>query len=142
MPKAAIRVAKMAVELAGNGGRELVHEIQDLDHEALGWARLAEPDACAFCALLAARGPVYRSSAFDGPSRRGNTFESSWIFGDDQVRALTHNNCRCVLVPVFSNKGMWDKDGFYPQAAEWASMYDQVSRGRSGKAAINAFRGR
>lgn len=43
------------------GGRETVLASAKADPEARGWARIAGPGACAFCRMMAGRGPVYRT---------------------------------------------------------------------------------
>jgi hypothetical protein len=69
-----------------SGGRELLRSTAAQDSRVLGWARQAGGDACAFCAMLASRGPVYREDTAD--------FE-------------THIGCGCLPVPVYSTSQGW-----------------------------------
>jgi hypothetical protein len=69
-----------------SGGRELLRSSAAQDSRVIGWARQAGGDACAFCAMLASRGPVYREDTAD--------FE-------------THIGCGCLPVPVYSTSQGW-----------------------------------
>ena len=74
------------------------------------WARVVQPGPngpCGFCAMLASRGPVYRSSAAAGKG----------------VRAF-HDRCRCVVVPVYTSRVWEGKE----DAARYARVYDRVVR--------------
>lgn len=58
----------------------------------VGWARvLTGRYSCGFCVMLASRGPVYTSAHHAGKGGAG---------GRDKF----HNNCDCVVVPVFKSK--------------------------------------
>lgn len=46
-----------------SGGRMLVDESTSADQRAIGWRRVTNGNPCAFCAMLASRGPVYGSKA-------------------------------------------------------------------------------
>ena len=61
------------------GGWNTIQETVRNDRQALGWARAASGNACAFCAMLASRGPVYREETAD--------FEA-------------HDGCGCGIEPV------------------------------------------
>ena len=43
------------------GGRATVNATARVDRRAIGWRRVTDGDPCAFCAMLASRGPVYSS---------------------------------------------------------------------------------
>jgi hypothetical protein len=96
------------------GRRALIDAVQS-DKEAKGWARVPEPDACSFCAMLATRGAVYKS-------RASAEFEA-------------HPNCRCNVEPVFN--------AYEPtaQIREWQRIWDEQIAGKfSGRDARIAFR--
>lgn len=90
----------------------------DSDPSEPRWARVARPDACAFCALLASRGAVYRSESSalfvgvttDERRQRGTQ--------DDKY----HDWCGCEPVAV------WDARGFeLPDYADpWIDAYDKA----------------
>ncbi|MEN6304499.1 MAG: hypothetical protein ABFD96_17325 [Armatimonadia bacterium] len=62
------------------GGWDTIQQTVQNDQQALGWARAASGTACAFCAMLASRGPVYREETAD--------FEA-------------HDGCGCGIEPVY-----------------------------------------
>jgi len=100
---------------------ELFAAISD-DSEAKGWARVVRPGACAFCRMLATRGPVYLSRetanfrahvAVDG---RGGT-------------------CHCTVEPLFAKH--------YEAPAHVRAdtmLWGQVTDGLSGADAMYAWR--
>ncbi|MBX5463810.1 MAG: hypothetical protein IRZ28_22320, partial [Steroidobacteraceae bacterium] len=123
----AATLAGATQELVLEGARELVHDAVLADREAIGWARIIRPGACSWCAMLAGRGAVYRSAETAG-RRASKRFVGGSMFA-------WHNHCGCVAVPVF------DPDDPALRVAD--DLYDrwvQATRGRSGKAAIRAFR--
>lgn len=69
-----------------NGGRETILEMTRADRRALGWARAASGRACAFCAMLASRGPVYGEA--------GGDFKA-------------HDHCGCTAEPVYRDDSAW-----------------------------------
>jgi hypothetical protein len=71
----------------------------------VGWQRVAEPDACRFCRMLATRGPVYRTAETASMTARGVRY---------------HRNCRCRIVPVTS---VSTREGLIRAGqAEWSRM--------------------
>ena len=111
---ARVMVAGVAGQLALDAGRDTVIGAVHRDRQARGWARHVEPGACAFCAMLAARGAVYRS-------RQTAEFQA-------------HGHCRCQPVPVF---GAYEPTA---QVREWQALWESSTRGKSGAAARLAFR--
>jgi hypothetical protein len=98
------RLAAASEKLVLDTGRDTIVGNVQRDPVAKGWARLTEPDPCYFCAMLAARGAVYRS-------RKTAGFEA-------------HDNCRCHVEPWFQ--------GAYEPAAkvrEWQRLYDTATAG-------------
>lgn len=80
------RVMLSATQSALAGGRDMLAESLSADPRALGWQRVASSSCCAFCALLAARGPVYGTARSAGRGRH-------W-----------HPGCKCTVEPVFSRR--------------------------------------
>jgi hypothetical protein len=104
-----------AQRLISNGARQAVLRSVEADAKAVAWMRVTSASPCAFCALLSGRGPVYHSEKSAG-------FEA-------------HNSCACVAAPCFSHEDVAAlKDN--PLAAQWK----QVTRGKSGKDALRAWR--
>lgn len=64
-------------------GRNALEELGVGDRTVQGWMRVTGPTPCAFCAMLASRGPVYTT-----PDKAGYLF-------------AFHKNCHCHVVPVF-----------------------------------------
>lgn len=102
-------VAAAVEQLVLDQGRQAVIDAVQADKEAKGWARVPEPDACSFCALLATRGAVYKT-------RETASFEA-------------HNNCRCNAEPVFNS--------YEPSAQirQWQAEYRDLTKrfGKSGR---------
>jgi hypothetical protein len=96
------------------GRRSLLTLLQD-DPQALGWARVTDGDPCAFCAMLASRGPVYGTEA--------------------SAKFEAHDACACTAEPVYSRDAPWPG-----RAVEFQELWHYATQGYSGKDAINAFR--
>lgn len=78
----------------------------DADPASPRYARHASANACAFCALVATRGPVYRSEASAG--------------------AKYHDHCHCIAVPD------WGDFEAAPYVAKWDAAYRQATRAVGG----------
>lgn len=65
------------------GGRLTVAATAGSDRKAVGWRRVTDGNPCAFCAMLASRGPVYRDAA----SADGLQY---------------HSHCGCSAEPAYS----------------------------------------
>lgn len=73
--------AALAAKEVARGFRDSMIGNTRQDQEAIGWSRIARPDGCKFCVMLADKGAVYRS-------------ESTAIFA-------AHTNCNCAARPEF-----------------------------------------
>ncbi len=93
------------------GGRDTITRAIRSDGRALGYARATSGDPCAFCALLAGKGPVYGSEA-------SASFQA-------------HDGCACSAEPVF------DRSAPFP-GERFKSIYDENARGVADP--LNAFR--
>lgn len=69
------------------------------DRSGPRFARHASANACAFCAMVATRGAVYRS--------------------EDAAGSKYHDHCHCVAVPVWNPRAYEEA----PYVAEWRSAY-------------------
>lgn len=108
------RSAAAAMRHVLNGGRETIVETVASDPRALGYARAASGRACAFCAMLASRGPVY---------------------SEDSVDFEAHDHCSCSAEPVYSETAAW------PAGSErYRELWDTATADVSGDDAIAAFR--
>ena len=101
------------VEYVLDGGRDTVINTVQRDDRAVGWYRVTDGDPCAFCALLASRGAVYKS-------------QRSASFG-------SHPSCGCTAEPAFT------ADKFRnTQSEQWNDLYRRSTRGHRDK--LNSFR--
>ena len=133
-PELAIRKAQAATLGASvrhvlDGGRSLIDSATRTDGQALGWTRVTDGNPCAFCAMLATRASsvlyASRTSAITASGARGNRAQGSRY----------HDNCRCTAMPVFT-----PDFELPPDVDKWDQLYSEVTKGHSGKDALNAFR--
>jgi hypothetical protein len=120
----AAKVAQRAIEThVQQPAREVVKTAAD-SQEGIGWARvLTGATSCAFCAMLASRGPIYTSERA-ALSRGGSTA--------DQY----HPGCDCIadLVTDFDT---WEHRESYEQLED---LWQTATERKSNKDARNAFR--
>lgn len=95
-------------------GRDTITGNVEADRKAKGWARLTEPDACSWCALLATRGAVYKSERSAATKADGEGY---------------HTNCRCHVEAVFN---VYEPPA---QVRAWESQYLDATKGVSGSKA-------
>jgi hypothetical protein len=125
-PDAASRSALTQVlgtssRIALDGSRTTVGESVKADDKAVGWYRITDGDPCAFCALMASRGVVYKDEKTAG--RNANRrFEGEGEF-------KFHNDCGCTSAPAF------DREQPLPDLSREA---DRIYR--SGNASLKDFR--
>lgn len=116
-----------AARIVLDGGLTTVTDTVHADPAAVGYFRVTDGDPCAFCALLASRGIVYKRESFRASNER---FTGS---GADKV----HNLCGCTLAPAFNRKQA------LPSISSVASdVYEQSPdvAGADGKDKLAAFR--
>jgi hypothetical protein len=109
-----------AYRYTADGGRFTIQNTAEHDRTALGWARVTDGNPCYFCAMLASRGPVYKS-------------QSSALLRADGRKY--HNGCGCTAEPVYNRDQPWPGD-----ARRYQQLWKTSTAGLRGKAAINAFR--
>lgn len=100
-------------KLIANAGRDTVIAQSGADRTRVGYARIPRLGCCAFCALMASRGAVYRSresaefvrgrgvDASVTAGKRGGQGRGVKTRGSQAVGDKFHNFCRCVVAPVF-----------------------------------------
>lgn len=104
--------------------RETVKEVADQAGEEIGWARVLTGDSsCAFCAMLASRGPVYRS-------------DKTALFRGGAPADRYHDGCDCIAVLV-RKEFPWEGEDSYRKLSE---LWDDTGGKTSGKRARNTFR--
>lgn len=102
MRTALVRTSGTVTRLTLQGGRDTVIRSVGGDGRAQGWARVTSGRPCAFCAMLASRGPVYSADAAD--------FEA-------------HDHCSCGAEPVYPGSE-WPG-----RAREFRDLYEQHAAG-------------
>lgn len=101
------RVMGASEKMVQDVGRDTITNAVQEDRKARGWARIPEQNCCAFCALLATRGAVYK---------------------EDTVAFQSHDRCRCHPEPVFY--------AYEPSAQirAWQQLYQQeTTQGNSAR---------
>lgn len=114
------RITQAAVRSAENAGRETIQAATRFDPEALGWARvLTGAESCGWCAMLASRGPVYKTAKTAGQS-------DDW-----------HLGCDCLVVPVFrGQETQWEGYEAYQRLEQ---LWMDSTKSTSGKGSLKAF---
>lgn len=98
-----------------SGGRDTIIETIQADRQAVGYSRATSSKPCAFCAMLASRGHVYKSSMTAG--------------------FKPHDACHCVPEPAYSIDAP-----LTPSAQRFGRLWNESTRSHRGQDAINAFR--
>lgn len=108
-----VQVAGAASRLVLEGGRQTIIRNSESTDGVSGWIRVPSGKACAFCAMLASRGPVYKEST---------------------VGFRAHDHCSCVPEPYY--------DGSKWPAAnqQYREQWYEFTAGKGGTDALNAFR--
>jgi hypothetical protein len=99
---ALVRTSGSVTRFILEAGRETVIRSAAADRQALGWARVTAGEPCAFCAMLASRGPVY---------------------AEDTVGFRAHDHCTCTAEPAY-------RDSEWPgRAREFRELYNRHAAG-------------
>lgn len=93
------RTSRYGKRAALAGGRQTIMASLRSDTDAQGWARISDGSPCAFCAMLVARGPVYKS---------------------ETVRFRAHDGCGCGMRPFFIGE---EDGGWNPTARRLNDLY-------------------
>jgi hypothetical protein len=112
--EAKARLAASSERLVLDTGRSTVIDNAQRDHQAKGWARVPEPNACSWCLMLATRGAVYRTN------RRPTSSRTTTV-------GVTSSRCS----PPTSHR---------PAVRHAEALWASSTRGKSGNAARIAFR--
>lgn len=118
-----VRAAGALAKLILNGGRRTIIDAVQDDRRALGWSRVVGgDDPCAFCRMLAARGPAYKS-------RKSADFQP-------------HDTCSCTAEPSFVAGPTAQAEEFarqWTEAQAWARE-NGISSAGTANPALNIFR--
>lgn len=107
------RTSAAAMRHTLDGGRETIVATVASDHRAVGWARVASGNACAFCAMTASRGPEYKSE-------QSAAFEA-------------HDGCQCGAEPVYHADAPWPAN-----SQRYRDLWDEHAAGADNP--LNTFR--
>ncbi|WNV90303.1 hypothetical protein [Umezawaea sp. Da 62-37] len=122
--KAGARQAAAAERVAMNGARSTTWAAGHRDRRVLGYVRLSRTGTpCGWCAMLISRGAVYRS-------------EKSATYADGDKY---HDGCHCYAELIYSFD-QYDTSELTALNRRYAAEWPSVTRGRSGKAAVSAWR--
>lgn len=124
---AMVEVSGAASRLVMNGGRDAIDEAVHADKLAVGYARVLGPRPCYWCAMLASRGPVYRSEdvalrATERSKRAGKEY---------------HDHCMCQAEPVFRHL---TRDEWPDHIRDLADLWNEAKKDTSNRKTINVFR--
>lgn len=108
---ALVRTSGSVTRQVLEGGRTTLVQSTGADRQAQGWTRVTAGETCAFCALLASRGPAF--------SEEGAGFEA-------------HDHCACFAEPSYAGSE-WPG-----RAREFRQLYDQHAKGSADP--LNEFR--
>lgn len=118
-----------------DGGRSTIDGSVAADRECIGFVRVTDGDPCAFCAMLASRGPVFKSA---------QTATSGGTFSERVGGFRVHRRCGCTAEPVYREDTEWpgrarEFHDMWNQAQRDAAEAGELDRGTSNDA-LNAFR--
>lgn len=106
---------------------------------AVAWARvLTGADNCAFCVMLASRGPVYSDASEAGQIRADEVWPDAKGYANSY-----HDGCDCVAVPVYSSRNWTGREqharleSLWNDAQEWAES--ETGARPSNRDALNAL---
>lgn len=107
----------------------MVVDTADGQGEEIGWARvLSGAENCGFCAMLASRGPVYRSA------------ETAQHRGANQHEDKFHDHCDCAVVLVHKGRDWEGREQYETLEDLWGEVAYGGPEHYSGNAARRAFR--
>ena len=118
--KAALESQKQVLD----GARDVVGNALTRDQEVTGWVRVSRTGTpCGFCAMLIARGPVYKTKASANFKADGDAY---------------HGGCNCIVIPVYDVE-QYD-DPMFDLNREYEKLWPEVTRGYTGKKALSVWR--
>lgn len=117
------KLASATQRLVNQPARETIDRNSKRDPNGASWARVPMGrTTCAFCRMLASRGPVYGSKASASAKRSGSRY---------------HDDCDCKPVPMWS-------EADYPEGYDPEALYEEYAQahepGMSTKATLAAMR--
>jgi hypothetical protein len=115
-----------------DAGRDVINQVWNGDKRVAAYARVCRPGACAFCALMAARGFVYKSR---------------YSAGDPSTTNRYHNHCHCYVIlryvdtPTLPAQNEYWKAAYKREVTDKGYTYTPATSKRAGvNNALNAWR--
>lgn len=119
-----------------DGGRQSALRLITTDDRLVGYIRVTDSDPCSFCAMLASRGPVYRTPKRAGPNVRGPRNPRAGLAFEGEGAFKVHDHCACTVEPVYTRDTGWPGRG-----REFQKLWnDHISGRYSGDEAIREWR--
>lgn len=122
-----------------DGGNRSALRLIEQDARLIGYIRVTDGNPCYFCAMLASRGPVYRTPKRAGGSNQRGTRNPSGRAGEAFTGAgawKVHDNCACTVEPVYTTDTGWPGRG-----REFQQLWNEHIRNRySGEEAVRKWR--
>lgn len=112
-----VKASGSASSLTLAGGRDTIMDSVSSDRRAVGWMRVTSGDPCAFCAMVASRGPIYK---------------------EDSVDFETHDHCACEPEPVYDGSAFTDRSQWPETSRQLRDTWDEVAS--DAEDPLNAFR--
>lgn len=103
-----------AQKVIAGGARDTIQANINKEKQLVGYQRVPSPGCCAFCALVAGRGAVYRSAETAGgvsgrgvdaavtAGKAGGQGKGVKLRGSQGVGSKYHDFCHCIAAPVFT----------------------------------------
>lgn len=129
------RAASTVERHVRNAAREAVSDAAEVAGNEIGWARvLSGAESCPWCAMLASRGPAYNSEESAGVvTQRSGRYDSR------EAKAY-HDNCDCIVVPVFDGKPWYGQEHYELLEDLWIESTRGLSAPDSPKAFAAALK--
>ena len=143
MQSAGRGAAQSADRQTVEAGRDVINKAGNGDRLLRGYARITDGDPCAFCAMLAARGAVYRSrqrAELGGRKKPKGSPDARVPQNRRPPLTLSdlskyHNGCHCQVIPVYT-----DEPFLTPESRRLANEWKEVAGKLSGEEARRAWR--
>lgn len=126
--KMAVNSARAGMRHVLNGGRETLDAVMQQDQAVVGYMRFTDGDPCWFCAMLASRGPVYDDDSFEDSDPR---FHGP---GNQKV----HDECGCMLVPMYRRKAAGDELHVIDSYRKYDALWRETGNARDFRKAFEA----
>jgi hypothetical protein len=117
-----------------SGGRMLIDQTTGADRQAVGWRRVSDGNPCTFCAMLCARGPVYRAASRAGTDAGGGLL-------DNKSGLRFHGHCGCTAEIIY---GEWtpseSEQRYIDEYEKAAKQADAAGEARTEKTVLYRMR--